>query len=243
MKRRDFGFRNEFLEDRRKERSFRKFKRIGILLVILVVLLGGCSFSGEGISSISELLLEGKLPNIMINEFGKFNESIKGRSYSIRTFTDGGDVIDSIKGSSVYIESVDKFNQKNSSGETIEKSSVIELAVGGNSIIHVGSSLVAYEDGLVDVFDEYAKSHSIVNEDSSRPIINSIVNDLKNMGKGKKKVVLIRSKAGEPIATFAGDSVSYFATNIDKTTSILVDGKSVFIYRCDYTIYDADLLN
>ncbi|MCM3273784.1 DUF5052 family protein [Paenibacillus elgii] len=55
-------------------------------------------------------------------------------------------------------------------------------------------------------------------------------------------LILIRSQSGQPLATFVGNKVSYFATDIDKSTAFLIDGKYLFIYRCDYTIYDLSLL-
>lgn len=230
------------INERKRRGVLYKVKWVVIALILFGVISGGCSLNkiGDNVSSVEN---SGNIFNYFLNELGHINETLKGRSYYIRTFADSGKVIDSIKGASVYIKLDDKFNQTNSNGEVIKKSSVIDLTIGGISMTHVGSSLVAYEDGLVDVFDEYAKTHSIINDDRSTPIVNSIMNDLKNFGKGKKKVVLIRSQAGEPIATFVGDSVSYFSTEIGDTTSVLIDGKSVFIYRCDYTIYDVDLLD
>ena len=62
------------------------------------------------------------------------------------------------------------------------------------------------------------------------------------VSKGKKKVILIRSQSGKPIATFAGDKVVFKETEIEKSTSLIIDGKLLFIYRSDYSIYDSDLL-
>lgn len=108
---------------------------------------------------------------------------------------------------------------------------------------HVGSSLVLHEDGLVDVLDEYAKNYDIKDNDRGVPFLNKVVNNVKNITSGKSKVILIRSQSGKPLATYVGDNVSYFETGIDKSTGIQIDGKYIFIYRCDYTIYDTELLN
>lgn len=109
-------------------------------------------------------------------------------------------------------------------------------------MLHVGSSLIAYENGLQNIFEEYVQTVDINNFDKSVPFINRMVNDLANYTTGKAKVVLIRSQSGQPLATFAGDDVSYFATDIDKSTGLLIDGNYLFVYRCDYTIYDLALL-
>ena len=44
------------------------------------------------------------------------------------------------------------------------------------------------------------------------------------------------------VATFAGDDVSYYAIDIENSMALLIDGELLFIYRCDYTIYDTVLL-
>ena len=69
-----------------------------------------------------------------------------------------------------------------------------------------------------------------------------MVNELKNYTTGKDKIILVRSQSGQPLATFAGDDVSYYATDIENSTALLIDGEFLFIYRCDYTIYDTELL-
>ena len=90
--------------------------------------------------------------------------------------------------------------------------------------------------------NEFSKKVDIENIDRSSPFLNKMVNDMKNLTTGKSKIILIRSQSGKPLATFYGDKVSYFATGIDKSTGIQIDGKYLFIYRCDYTIYDTELL-
>lgn len=180
--------------------------------------------------------------NVFKNELGKMREALKGRTAIIQTYDEESNIIDQVKGKSVSITSENKFDTKNEDGETTKKSSVISITVGGKSMVHVGSSLIMYEDGLVNVFDEFAKTVDVKNFDRSIPFLNKMINNMKNLTTGKDKVVLIRSQSGKPLATFAGNNVSYFATDIEKSTGILIDGKYLFIYRCDYTIYDMELL-
>lgn len=179
---------------------------------------------------------------LLNNELGKMKEALKGRDAVIQTYDEESNIIDRIEGKSVSIGADSKFDLKNSDGSTVEKSSVISFTVGGHSVLHVGSSLILREKGLEDVFDEYAKKVNIENLERSTPFVNRMVNDMTNLTSGKKKVILIRSQSGKPLAAYAGDKVSYFSTDIDKSTGLLVDGKYLFIYRCDYTIYDAELL-
>jgi len=177
------------------------------------------------------------------NEAGKMKEKLKGRTAIVQTYDEESNIIDSIKGKSISISSEDEFAVKDKEGNTTKQSSVISLTIGGKSMVHVGSSLVLYEDGLTDVFNEYSKTVDVKNFDRSIPFINTMINKMKNITTGKSKAILVRSQSGKPLATFVGDNVSYFATGIDKSTGILIDGKYIFIYRCDYTIYDLDLLD
>lgn len=129
-----------------------------------------------------------------------------------------------------------------SEGNTIAKSTVINMTIGGKEALHVGSSLIAYQDGLTNIFDEYARKVDIKNNDRSVPFVNRMVNDMKNLTSGKKTIILIRSQSGKPIATFAGNDVSYFASEIDKATEFYIDGKVLLVYRCDFSVYEKDLL-
>ncbi|MBS4209985.1 DUF5052 family protein [Bacillus sp. FJAT-50079] len=190
--------------------------------------------------ALSILLLSGC--NFFNHEIGKMKEALKGREAIIQTYDEESNVIDRIEGKSISIGSEDKFAEKDGEGNTTKKSSVLSLTIGGESVVHVGSSLILYEKDLTNVFEEYAKTVDVQNMDRSIPFVNRMVNDMKNITTGKSKVILIRSQSGKPLATFVGDNVSYFATDIDKSTGILIDGKYLFIYRCDYTIYDASLL-
>lgn len=199
-------------------------KKYGLFAVLIVatLVLSGCNW------------LEYKI--------GSIKEQFIGRELTIQTYDENSQMIDRVQGKSVSIEADDNFSLKDINGDTVEKSSVLSITVGGKQMLHVGSSLIAYEDGLTNIFEEYVQTVDITKFDRSVPFVNRMVNDLANLTTGREKVILIRSQSGQPLATFAGDDVSYFATEIDKSTGIMIDGKYLFIYRCDYTIYDLDLL-
>lgn len=180
--------------------------------------------------------------NFLDNELGKMKEELKGRDVIIQTYDESSQIIDRIEGKSVSINPDTKFSIQDSGGSTVEKSSVLEITIGGKSILHVGSSLVLQEKGLENIFEEYAKTTDVTNTDRSIPFLNQMLNSFKNMTTGKDKVILIRSQSGQPLATYMGKNVSYFSTDIDKSTGLIVDGKYLFIYRADYTIYDTELL-
>lgn len=175
-------------------------------------------------------------------KLGDLKEALVGREMIIQTYDENSQLIDRVQGKSVSIKADDEFELTDVDGNVVEKSSVLNVTVGGNEIIHVGSSLISHELGLENIFDVYAKSVDLDNFDRSVPFVNRMVNELKNYTTGKDKIILIRSQSGQPLATFAGDDVSYYATDIENSTALLIDGEFLFIYRCDYTIYDTELL-
>lgn len=110
-------------------------------------------------------------------------------------------------------------------------------------MIHVGSSMIVQEQGLTDVFNQYSKTVNIANEDTrGLPFMNRLINRYKDSFEGKNRVVLIRSQNGTPLATYAGNKVTPYSTDVPKSTALLIDGHLLLIYRCDYTIYDKELL-
>ena len=198
-------------------------------------------FSFFAVMMVAMLVLSGC--NWLEYKIGSLKEQFVGRELTVQTYDENSQMIDRVQGKGVSIEADEDFSLKDANGDTVEKSSVLNITVGGKQMLHVGSSLIAYEDGLQNIFEEYVQQVDLNSFDRSVPFINRMVNDLQNLTTGKEKVVLIRSQSGQPLATFAGDDVSYFATDIDKSTGIMIDGKYLFIYRCDYTIYDLALLN
>lgn len=191
---------------------------IGSMMVLSVLLLSGCQ-------------------DIM-NSFKQFEQNFKGLEMTVRTYDEESQVMDEVKGKSVKIQRDETFDTDDESKD----SSVIQITVGRNEMHHVGSSMIIEEKGLTNIFDQYADKVDINDTKRSVPMINSMVNDFKNSFKGKDKVILIRSQNGTPLATYAGNKVSMYSTDVPKSTGILIDGKYLFIYRCDYTIYDKELL-
>ncbi|HYF75542.1 MAG TPA: DUF5052 family protein [Symbiobacteriaceae bacterium] len=197
-------------------------KKMLVPVVILALLLSGC--------------------NLLEQSFSDIKSAFKGREAVIQTYDEESNIIDRVTGKSIDISPENKFAISDSEGKTVEKSAVINLTVGGKSMLHVGSSLIMREQGLVDVFDEYAKTVDITNHDRSVPFVNRMVNEMKNLTTGQRFLIMIRSQTGKPLATFVGNDVSYFSTKIDKSTMFRIDNKALFVYRCDYTIIDLSLL-
>lgn len=131
------------------------------------------------------------------------------------------------------------MSKKNSSGD--EQSKVIDVEFGGQQMIHVGSSLIANE-GLRNYEDTFSKKVTITDKQRSIPVLSIMYNNFRNDWLSKGKVIMIRSQAGKPIAVYAGNKVRVSATDMPSTTQINVDGHRLFIYRCDYSIYDMETI-
>ena len=66
----------------------------------------------------------------------------------------------------------------------------------------------------------------------------------KEKGQGGEKIVLIRSQDGTDIGMLVGKNVEWeVAGKLPKTTRLIVDGKPLFLHRCDFNIIDTALLD
>ena len=165
-----------------------------------------------------------------------------GLEMTVRTFDESSQLIDEMSGKSLSIERNAEFDSVDAEGNSKADSSVLKVTIGQYEMDHVGSSLIAAEEGLEDLFAKYQKTVTVEEEGKAIPVVNHMVSQLKNDFTGKAKVILIRSQNGTPLATYAGDKVSLYTSDAPKTSELLIDGKRLIIYRCDYTIYDRQLL-
>lgn len=166
-----------------------------------------------------------------------------GLSATITTFDADSRPLDEITGRSVSIETDDRFDITDSSGAISKESSVLSITTGQNHISHVGSTLIMSETGLDSVLDDPEARALVRNETSASPVLVRLKEGFANAFTGKPKTILIRSQQGVPLAVYTGQEVSTFsARGIPNSTVLLVDGKALFIYRAEFTIYDTALL-
>lgn len=158
----------------------------------------------------------------------------KGLPLTISTYDFDGQKIDQVKTNSADIHTDNTMSKGDSDGN--EQSSVIDVDYGKNRMIHVGSTMIAYE-GLKNYQDEFSQHNNINDQNRSMPILNSMYQDFKNQWNSQARVVMIRSQSGKPIATFVGNHVSIHNTDMKNTTKFVIDGHRLIVYRCDYTVY------
>lgn len=180
----------------------------------------------------------------LLDDFGSnIRQQWAGLPLTVQTYDYDAQKIDEIEGKSLAISRDTKFDEKDEDGDTTNESKVMKITVGKHLMRHVGSSLVAYQDGLTNVMDEYPNKVEAINNTHSVPFINRFVHSVKDDFGGSDYVILIRSQTGKPIATFAGNHVRVSNTDVPSSTNLLIDGKRLFVYRCDYTIYEKSMLN
>jgi hypothetical protein len=170
-------------------------------------------------------------------------EEFRGLEATIQTFDARGEVIDNVKGNSIAIETDNRFDVRGADGSVTKESSVLNIQVGGKQMYHVGSALVMQEDGITNVLDDTDARAEVDNADSAAPFLTRLKNKYQNDFTGKSMTVLVRSQHGVPLGVYTGNSVSTFAADgIPNSTALLIDGKRLFLYRVEFSIYDTSLL-
>lgn len=151
------------------------------------------------------------------------------------------------------------YNSDGSWESWYEESSVVTIEVDGKNIQSCGSTVIFKDSRLemLEIPSELNTTNSEVSEDNASENGISVNNnglktyfglttwwyDMKEKGQHGKKVVLIQSQNGYNIGAFAGNDVTWkVAKKLPKTTQIMIDGKSLYIHRCNFTIIDSDLL-
>ncbi|WP_076463302.1 DUF5052 family protein [Actinomyces mediterranea] len=179
-----------------------------------------------------------------------FDKSVKdvawefrGVKATIETFDVNATPLDRITGSSIHIEIDDRFDITDAEGNVTKESSVLKLTVGKSPMYHVGSSLIMTQSGLESILNDENARAEVNSTESAVPFLTRLRTSFDEFFTGKEYTVLVRSQEGTPIAVYTGEKVSsYSAEGIPNATVLMVDGKRLFIYRCDYTIYSTELI-
>lgn len=179
-----------------------------------------------------------------LNHWGdKVNQGLNGVEATYKTYAQDGTKIDEIKGKSFRITRDQRFDTVDGEGYSNNDSQVLQISLGESTIWHVGSTMILEEAGLEDIQSQFNTELFIENMDNGTPFLNKMRENYQNLWEGKSKTILIRSQDGLPVATYTGNSVEVFPTDVPKSTWFQVDNKMLFVYRADYTIIDNDLLD
>ena len=102
-----------------------------------------------------------------------------GLEMTVRTYDENSQLIDQMSGKSLSISRNEEFDSVDAEGNSKEDSSVLKITLGKYEIDHVGSSLIAEEKGLKDVFAQYQKTADIEENSHSVPVLNRMIQPLK----------------------------------------------------------------
>ena len=208
----------------------KKNKRIAtvVLLVILIVMLTGCSKIGSIINEIHGSLIGNNYTVYTYDNYGNQTLKTSGKKISIT-----GNKIETVS-----------YDSEGRAVTGYDLSSVITITIDGKEIESCGDTCVIVQNGLKPEVDF---SLDEVNSDGGNGITDNaalarVLNRYKN-DFGKSRVVVIKSQLGQPIAAFSGDNVYWeIPDDLPKMTKLMVDGKALYIHRANYQIIDKDLL-
>jgi hypothetical protein len=102
--------------------------------------------------------------------------------------------------------------------------------------------MILTQDGLVDITAQIPPEFRFSNSKPGTPWLNDLRYNFTRYWHGTAKTIMIRSQDGTPIKVYGGNDVQVLSTSVPKSTWFRVDGKTLFVYRCDYTVVDNSLL-
>jgi len=166
--------------------------------------------------------------------------NLLGDNFKILTYDDYGNNTLTAQGRNISIGLYE--NVANDTGEGFA-SEVLEITVEGKQLLHVGSTIVFAEQGI-DMIEDFDLSFLQEAATAGRATfvpLDRTVNKFTNLI-GKKKTIIIKSQMGILIGVYQGDRVLVeVPSDLPKMTRLVVDGKSLYIHRADYEIFDSGM--
>lgn len=190
-----------------------------VVIALLATLTSGCGVTGD-----------------------KFDQAFNGFHGTLSTYDQYGKQVDQIKGSSFHVTRDTEFDTTNDKGDSSNDSQVLLISLANGHIEHVGSSMILAQDGLVDITAQVPPQFQFTNTKPGTPWLNDLWYNFNRYWSGTAKTIEIRSQNGTPIKVYGGSHVQVLSTNVPKSTWFRIDGKTLFVYRCDYTVVDNRLL-
>jgi len=170
----------------------------------------------------------------------KIQGQLLGDNFKILTYDDYGNNTLTAQGRNINIGLFE--NYANKTGEGFE-SEVLEITVEGKQLLHVGSTIIFAEKGI-DMLEDFDLSYlqEAATEGKATFVpLDRTVNKYTNLI-GKKKTIIVKSQMGILIGVYQGDKVLVeIPSDLPKMTRLIVDGKSLYIHRADYEIFDTGM--
>lgn len=125
-----------------------------------------------------------------------------------------------------------------------EVENVLLITIDGSTWQHVGSSMVAAEQGLENIVNTYELKTEIDTSDSASLFtgLDRKVNNFMAGMTGLDRVLIVKNQSGVIVGVYEGNKVFVEDSSLPNTTKILIDGKRLHIYRADFEIFEQKML-
>lgn len=121
---------------------------------------------------------------------------------------------------------------------------VLYITIDGHVWQHVGSSMIAAEKGIENIVDTYEMKTDVKSESGGTlTSLDRSINNFKAGFSGLDRVIIVKNQMGVIVGVYEGNKVFVEESSLPNTTKILIDGKRLHIYRCDFEIFEEELLN
>ena len=171
-----------------------------------------------------------------------------GLPRTFEVYDDSGNQTLSVHGGKTTIHQATEFAKKTVGSEgqiSIANSGIMEITIDGRRWLHAGSTLIAYEDGLVNLVNEYDREASVTGSTSggTLPSWDRDITSFRKFFTGLDMVLIVKNQAGKTVGVFEGKDVYYEQSEVDKATKLSIDGKRLYIYRCDFEFMERSILD
>jgi S-adenosylmethionine hydrolase len=142
-----------------------------------------------------------------------------------------------------------------------EVDNVILITIDGYTWQHVGSTMIVAEDGLVNALssadtaqttsdwetaseavDETQTIDTSQNASGTLTTVDRFFNNVTSNLVGLKRVIFVKNQMGVLVGVYEGDKVLVEDSSLPDSTKILIDDKRLTLYRCDFEIFEAGML-
>lgn len=209
---------------RTPDKKLRKPATLIVGTVLILAMLTGCGAIDLFRKKLEMSLLGTNFKVLVYDDYGNNNLTLAGKNVNIGLFANYANTTTAPSGF---------------------KSEVLELTINGRQMLHVGSTTVFAETGLETVADydfEYLEDATAKGQAIFIPLDRSI-NQMANLLTGDQKTIIVKTQLGVVVGVYQGNRVSVeIPGELPQTTRLVVDGKSLYIYRADYEIFDTAML-
>lgn len=160
-----------------------------------------------------------------------FKAETIGLSREFTVYDDFGNTTMTVSGENTDIQPSDVEN-------------VLLITIDGSTWQHVGSSMVAAEEGIENIVDTYELKTEIDTSDNASLFtgLDRKVNNFMAGMTGLDRVLIVKNQSGVIVGVYEGNNVFVEESSLPNTTKILIDGKRLHIYRSDFEIFEQRML-